>query len=134
MSYQNLIRLQDTAQIVFLLCLIGGLIFVLVGLVRPRWVGYSKRLWVVFSTLGIWILGLVIFGGAVGYTHSQPNGPHAFQSYMDGMLAQQCIKTPDRSGCDALKKKCAEGDSTHPSCRILAGEDPNKFYRTTTSR
>jgi len=132
MSYENLMRLQDGAQVVFAVCLFGGLAFLLAGLIRPHWTGFSKRVWVILSTVGIWLLGLVVYGGAIGYTHSQPNGPHAFRSYMDGWTAQICLRDATRPGCEELKKKCAERDPTHPACRILAGEDPKKFYTTTT--
>jgi hypothetical protein len=53
---------------------------------------------------------------------------------MDGETAQHCIKDATASGCETLKKKCAERDPTHPACRILAGEDARKFYRTTIRR
>lgn len=131
MSYQNLVLLQSYAQLVFTVCLFGGIAFLLAGLIRPRWVGFAKRRWVVLSTVGIWFLGSAIYGGAIAYTHSQPNGPHAFESYMDDWIAKTCIKNPAHTGCAALKKKCIEVDPTHPSCRILAGKDPNKFMNTT---
>ncbi len=132
MSYDDLILLQTSAQMVFAVCLFGGIAFFLTGLIRPRWVGFSKRLWVILSTFGIWLFGVMIYGGAIAYTHSQPNGPHAFESYMDGWTARLCIQDPTRENCAELKKKCVERDPTHPSCRILAGEDPKKFYSTTT--
>ncbi len=134
MYYENLMRLQHAAEILSTACLFGGFLFLVLGLIRSRWVGLSNRIWVVVSTFGIWLLALVIYAGAIGYTHSQPNGPHAFESYMDGMTAQSCVRDPAHAGCAELKKKCAERDPTHPACRILAGEDPNKFYTTTIRR
>jgi hypothetical protein len=128
MSFENLMRLQAAAQLISVACLFGGLAYLFAGLIRPGWVGLSRRIWVPFCTLGIWLLGIVIYGGAIGYTHSQPNGPHSFESYMDGWTAQICVREPTRAGCAELKKKCAEGDPTHPACRILAGEDPKKFF------
>lgn len=131
MTYDNLVRLQNAAQIVFALSVFGGLALLIFGLIRTRWVGMTKRRWVVLSTIGIWILGALVYGGTIAFTHAQPNGPHAFESYMDGVTARICIKDPAHPSCAELKKKCAERDPTHPSCRILAGEDPAKFYRTT---
>ena len=129
MSYQNLALLQMGGQMIFAICLFGGIIFLLLGLIRPRWVRHSKRYWVILSTFGIWVLGTAAYGGAIAYTHSQPNGPHAFGSYMDGFVAKTCVEKPDHHSCPALREKCATGDATHPSCRILAGEDPKMFYR-----
>lgn len=133
MSYQNLVLLQDIAKTIAALCFLGGLGFLIAGLIRTRWVRLSKRIWVVLITLAVWTLGFAIFGGTIFYTHSQPNGPHSFTSYMDGMTAKMCITRPKLDICEELKQKCATGDDTHPSCRIMAGEDPRKFY-TTTSR
>jgi hypothetical protein len=134
MSYENLMRLQDAAELISVVCVFGGLAFLLAGLMRPGWVGFSKRLWVVPGALGIWLLGVVVYGGAVAYRHSQPNGPHAFEGYMDGWTAQQCARDATAAGCAELKQKCAERDPTHPACRILAGEDASKFYTTTIKR
>lgn len=128
MSYENLTRLQEAAQMVFAICLFGGVLFFLLGLIKPNWVGFAKRRWVVLTTLAVWLFGAVTYGGAIAYTHSQPNGPHAFQSYMDGFVAKICIQNPAHHSCPELKQKCATGDATHPSCRILAGEDPSRFY------
>lgn len=132
MSYENLIRLQNTAEILATVCFVGGLAFLIAGLVRTHWVGFSRRRWVVLSALCIWLLGLITYGGVIGYTHSQPNGPHSFESYMDGMMAQDCVRDASHAGCAELAKKCAERDPTHPACRILKGEDASKFYTTTT--
>jgi hypothetical protein len=133
-SYENLIRLQTAAQIFANASLFAGLAFLFAGLIRARWVGLSKRVWVVLSTIGIWLLGFVVYAGTIAFTHSQPNGPHAFESYMDDMLAMQCVKGRADQACADLQKKCAERDPTHPACRILGGEDPDKFYSTSTRR
>lgn len=133
-SYETLIQIQNAAKIFGAACLFGGLAFLLAGLIRSRWVGFSKRIWVVLSTFGIWIVGFFVYAGTIFYTHSQPNGPHAFDSYMDALLAMQCVKGPMDQECADLQKKCAERDPTHPACRILRGEDPNKFYTTTIRR
>ncbi len=132
MSYDNLIRLQMVAQLIFVICLFGGVLFALLGLVRTRMVGLTSRWRVVLVTLGIWLFGAVTWGGAIGYTHSQPNGPHAFGSYMDIAIAGQCVQNATASGCERLRAKCAAQDPTHPSCRILAGEDVQKFMSRTT--
>lgn len=129
MSYKNLVLLQDAAQFAFALSLLIGAIVLVVGLFRPKWLGMTKRRRAVLAALCTWFVGAALYAGAIGYTHSQPNGPHSFISYMDGMQAQTCIKDPQHSGCAALRAKCSTGDSTHPSCRILVGDDPEKFYR-----
>lgn len=131
MSYENLTRLQEGAQIIFALCLFGGLAFLLLGLIRPAWVRFNKRRYVVLSTIGIWLFGTITYGGAIGYTHSQPNGPHAFNSYMDIVVARTCVRNPAHDTCPKLREKCQTGDATHPSCRILAGEPAKKFITTT---
>lgn len=130
MTYQNLALLQNGAQTVFALCLFGGLAFLILGMIRPRWVRFNKRRYVILSTIAVWFLGAAAYGGAIAYTHSQPNGPHAFNSYMDTIAARTCAQNPQHHSCPKLREKCETGDATHPSCRILAGEPAEKFITT----
>ena len=134
MSYDNLMRLQNGAEILAPILLLGGLVFLIAGMIRPSWVRFSKRLWIVPLTLLIWIAAIAVYGGTIFFTHSQPNGPHSFFAYMDASTAMMCIKKPDLESCAKLKEKCELRDPTHPPCRILAGDDPRKYYSNTTTR
>lgn len=99
MTYEQLIQLQDWARLIFLLCIAAGAIHLLLGLVRPIWVKRAGRGGVVLVTLGIWLAGLAVFAGAIGYTHSHPNGPHALKGYLDEYFAEQCAQGADLPAC-----------------------------------
>jgi hypothetical protein len=132
MSYDNLMRVQFGGEVVLAACLLTGAVILIAGLISPRLIGLSGRGWVILTSLALWLVGIGAWVGSVAYTHSQPNGPHSMESYLDGETAIGCV-SGDRSAerCVALKQKCAERDPTHPACRILAGEDAGKFYSTT---
>lgn len=128
MSYDNLMRLQDAGEIAASLLALGAVAFLVAGLIRPPWVRLARRLWVAPIAVLLMLLALVLYAGVTVFTHSQPNGPHAFGAYMDAMTAEMCIRQPAHKDCDALRTKCERRDPTHPPCRVLAGEDPRKFY------
>lgn len=134
MTYDNLMRVQTAGESLALLLAAAGLIFLVAGLIRPGRVRLKTRGWVVPITILFWLAAIAVYGGTIAFTHAQPNGPHAFESYMDGVAAMTCTKKPHHTSCAELKEKCAKRDPTHPACRILAGEDPRKFYSNSSSR
>lgn len=132
MSYENLMRMQTAAEYISAAVFLAGFLFLVAGLANPAWVRFNRRIWVVPITLAAWAVALGTYGSATFFTHAQPNGPHSFSAYMDASTAKRCIRKPDLKICAELREKCARRDPTHPPCRILAGEDPSKFYTTTT--
>lgn len=80
--YDNLIGNTVTGVQIALLF---ALVYLVVGLVQPRWAGAARRTSVVLRSLGIVFLAGLAFVGVIGYTHSQPDGPHSFDSYMNSM-------------------------------------------------
>ena len=99
MTYEQLIQLQNWASLIFLILLGTGAIQFVVGLIRPAWVRRAGRGTVILTTLGIWIVGFAIWAGAVGYTHSHPNGPHSVTRYIDEYFAEQCANGADLPAC-----------------------------------
>ena len=128
MSYDNLMLLQSVAEIAALLLFLGGLLVLALGLIRPGWIRLSRRIWAIPIAIVLWFVAIGVFGAMTAFTHSQPNGPHAFEAYMDALTAKMCVTQPEHQDCKDLRTKCERRDPTHPPCRILAGEDPRKFY------
>jgi hypothetical protein len=99
MSYEQLMLMQGVASLVFLACLLAGAVYLVLGLVRPLLVRRAGRGGVVLVTLAVWLTGLVILGGVIGFTHSHPNGPHAVSGYIDDYFASECAKGVDLPAC-----------------------------------
>ncbi len=124
MSYDQLILLQNTAKVFFWLCIAAGSISFILGMYKPTWAGVSKRRWVVLRSIGILALGFVVVAGTIFYTHSQPNGPHAFNTYLESYAAKKCVERNDLTPCEDIVKKCAGMPGTiYPACEILRGGD-----------
>ena len=117
MTYDTLILLQDAAKLFFSICVIGGLIYLAAGLFRPSWLGLSRRRWAVMRALGVWLLGFVVVAATLVYTHSHPNGPHSFRSYMKLAAAKDCAHGKQTEICEELKKQCAT-PTIFPACQI----------------
>lgn len=132
MTYEQLQWLQITADTLFNLCLLGGLIYLIIGLIRPSWVGMTKRRWIPLRALAIWLVGFLILAPITFYTHSHPMGLHSFNSYMASFAAKQCMAGAKadipvaQDKCEELFKKCKKGEieSTHPSCKIMKNWKP----------
>jgi hypothetical protein len=99
MTYEQLNQLQDAATLTAKLFLAVGAIHLALGLLRPGWVGRKRRGTVVLLTLGVWLAGLAVWGGTIGYTHSHPNGPHAVTGYLERYFAEECAKGADLPAC-----------------------------------
>ncbi|MBU2583221.1 MAG: hypothetical protein KJ622_16045 [Alphaproteobacteria bacterium] len=125
MTYDTLVLIQTVAQGFFLLCVLLGALHLVAGLIKPAWVRLSKRGWVIGRTLLAWLVGLVVVGGAIGYTHSHPLGPHAFNSYMKGYIAAECAAGTTTSKvadiCDELKQQCSV-PTLFPPCETYHAE------------
>ncbi|KUO54863.1 MAG: hypothetical protein APF80_00975 [Alphaproteobacteria bacterium BRH_c36] len=125
MTYDTLILIQTIAQGFFLLCVVLGTFNLIAGLIKPAWVRLTKRRWVVSRTFLVWLVGLIVVGGAIGYTHSHPQGPHAFNSYIKGYIAAECAAgttTGSVTGvCEELKQQCAVR-TTFPPCETYHAE------------
>jgi hypothetical protein len=96
---EQLSQLQGFGSLVLLLCLGLGAIHLLLGLVRPGWVWRRGRGGVVALSLGLWLLGVAVWGGIIGFTHSHPNGPHSVTGYIDDYFAEQCAQGADLQAC-----------------------------------
>lgn len=89
--------------VMLVLLAIAALMFVL-GLIRPAWVRAKSRWRAVGRALLTALLGVVVYAGAIIYTHSHPNGPHAVTGYIEDYFAEQCAQGADLPAC---KKEAA---------------------------
>jgi len=99
LTSDQLAMIQGLAALVFLICLAAGALYLIAGLIRPGWVWRTKRRWVVTTALAAWFLGLATYVGAIAFTHSHPNGPHAFNGYWERYVAQMCAEGRDLPVC-----------------------------------
>ncbi len=99
LSSDQLTMILGLAALVFLICLAGGALYLLAGLIRPGWVRRTKRRWVVSTALIVWVVGLVTYIGAIAFTHSHPNGPHAFKGYWERYVEDLCAEGQDIPAC-----------------------------------
>lgn len=109
MSYE---QMHDWAGVVLLLCLVAGAVHLVLGLVRPGWVGRKGRGSATLVSLGLWLVGIAVWAGTIGYTHSRPDGPHSVSGYIDSYFAEQCAKGADLPAC---KHKGAAGAAAQPA-------------------
>jgi hypothetical protein len=114
LDLDQLMMIQGVAALVCLLFLGGGTIYLLAGLIRPTWVRRTKRRWVVATTLALWLLGIGTYFGAVAFTHSHPNGPHAFKGYWERYIEELCAEGEDIPGCHEQAPAAADPSQAPP--------------------
>jgi hypothetical protein len=115
LTSEQLDMIQGLGALVFLVSLGAGALYLLLGLVQPAWVRRSKRRWVVATTFAVWFLGIAAYVGAVAFTHSHPNGPHAFKGYFERYLAEQCAQGQDLPACRKPDTGAGEGAGAAPA-------------------
>lgn len=91
--------IRGAATAIFILSFIGGTLYLIAGMLRPAWVGRSQRRWVAAWTLSVWFLGFGIYVATLAFTHSHPNGPHAFNGYLERYVAERCARGDDLPAC-----------------------------------
>ncbi len=111
LSSDQLTMIQGLAALLFLICLGGGAIYLIAGLIRPAWVRRTKRRWVATTTVVVWSLGLVTYIGAIVFTHSHPNGPHAFKGYWERYVAEMCAEGRDIPACRERASGSGDADA-----------------------
>lgn len=86
--------LIDVTHLIATIVFVLALIYRVLGMVRPSWAGAASRGAVVLrSVLGIFIaVGLGL--GVIVYTHMQPDGPHAVNTYIKNYDWEQ-LRTKD---------------------------------------
>ncbi len=99
LNLDQLKMIQGAAALFCLLCLGGGALYLLAGLIRPAWVRRTKRRWVAATTLAVWLLGMGTYIGAIAFTHGHPNGPHAFKGYWERYIEELCAEGQDIPAC-----------------------------------
>lgn len=83
--------------------LIVALIYLTIGIVTPERLGHQKRWPIVGRTVGMIGLAFVLAVGVIFFTHSHPNGPHAFKGYMQDYVKHECLAGKDLPACQDLK-------------------------------
>ena len=99
MTSEQLSLLQNWMSVVFLAALVIGALVLLVGLIKPSWVGVPGRGRVILRSLGIWLIGTALMVGTIAYTHSHENGPHSVTRYIDSYFKEQCAQGADLPAC-----------------------------------
>jgi hypothetical protein len=99
MTSEQLSLLQNWMSVVFLAALVIGLLVLLIGMLKPAWVGAAGRGRVILRSLGIWLIGTALMAGTIAYTHSHENGPHSVKRYIDTYFKEQCAQGTDLPGC-----------------------------------
>lgn len=82
--------------------IISGL-YVLIGLITPSRFGLEKRLSVLARGIAMVAFAFALAGGVVFFTHSHPNGPHSFKTYINDYIRKECRAGKDLPGCKDLK-------------------------------
>jgi multisubunit Na+/H+ antiporter MnhB subunit len=75
-----------------------ALLYLVVGLVRPSWAWATKRRSVVLRSLGLMLLSLVGFAGAIGYSLTLPDNPHSIDRYLKDYDFEQSKKQAPDNG------------------------------------
>ena len=99
MTSEQLSFLQHMMGGVMLLLLAVAALMLVLGLVRPAWVRAASRWRAAGRALLIGLLGVVLYAGAIIYTHSHPEGPHAVKGYIEDYFAEQCAQGADLPAC-----------------------------------
>jgi hypothetical protein len=66
-----------------------ALLYLFAGLVRPSWAFASGRGSVVLRAGLAMVFAAALFIGVIVYTHSQPDGPHSAEGYINDYFAGQ---------------------------------------------
>ena len=114
LSSEQLGLIQGAAALFFLLCLGGGALYLLAGLIQPTWVLREKRRWVALTALCIWLVGIAVQLGTIAFTHGHPNGPHAFKGYLDRYIGDECAKGVDLPACHENPAAAPEAGAVPP--------------------
>jgi hypothetical protein len=117
LSSEQLSLIQGAAALFFLLCLVGGALYLLAGVIRPAWVLREKRRWVAATTLAVWLVGTGAYLGAIAFAHGHPNGPHAFKGYLEQYIADECGKGQDLPACRQQPAAAPEADAVPSSVK-----------------
>lgn len=91
--YDSMIENSEVASSIIVML---ALLYLVVGLASPTWAFAPGRGAVVLRSGMAMVFAAVLFLGVIAYTHSQPDGPHSAQGYINDFFAEQ--GTPAQPG------------------------------------
>jgi len=84
--YDTMIESSELASTI----IVGlALIYLVFGLASPSWAFAPGRGAVVLRAGLAMVFAAVLFLGVIAYTHSQPDGPHSAEGYINDYFAEQ---------------------------------------------
>ena len=86
--YDSMIENSELASSIIVIL---ALLYLIVGLVRPTWAFARGRGAVALRSGLAMVFAAVLFIGVIAYTHSQPDGPHSAQGYINDYFAEQGV-------------------------------------------
>lgn len=82
-------RMIENSELASSIIVILALLYLVVGLARPAWALAGGRGAVVLRSGAAMVFAAVLFIGGIAYTHSQPDGPHSVEGYINDYFAEQ---------------------------------------------
>jgi hypothetical protein len=82
-------RLIESSELAASIIVVLAVLYLVAGLVRPSWAFAPGRGAVVLRSGLAVVFAVVLFAGVIAYTHSQPDGPHSAQGYINDYFAEQ---------------------------------------------
>jgi hypothetical protein len=82
-------RMIENSELASSIVVILALLYLVVGLARPAWAFARGRGAVVLRSGLAMVFAAVLFIGVIAYTHSQPDGPHSVEGYINDYFAEQ---------------------------------------------
>lgn len=82
-------RMIENSELASSIIVILALLYLVVGLARPAWALARGRGAVVLRSGVAMVFAAVLLVGVIAYTHSQPDGPHSVEGYINDYFAEQ---------------------------------------------
>jgi hypothetical protein len=87
-------RMIENSELASSIIVLLALLYLVVGLARPAWAFARGRGAVVLRSGLAMVFAAVLFIGVIAYTHSQPDGPHSVEGYINDYFAEQGAPPP----------------------------------------
>jgi len=82
-------RLIENTHLAATVIFVAGLLYLVIGLVRPSLARAAGRGTVVLRSILAIVLAVGLAAGVIVYTHMQPDGPHSIEGYIRDYAAEQ---------------------------------------------
>ena len=82
-------RMIESSKLASTIIVALALLYLVAGLASPSWAFAPGRGAVVLRSGLAMVFTAVLFIGLIAYTHSQPDGPHSVEGYINDYFAEQ---------------------------------------------